>query len=137
MSATGAEAGNDLVQAGPATAALAAARAPALLGDGVRSTAGRPRKSLTRAIGVAILAVLAGLGAWQFLRNGIRTDFFPPFIAGAGSTPISRYSGPWLAAAAGAALVAALSALFAVLDLLRWSRARRANGGSRVISPPT
>lgn len=137
MTATGAEAGNDLVQAGPATPPPAATQAPGLMGDGVRSASARPRKMPARAIGIAVLAVLAGFGTWQLLQNGIRTDSFPPFIAGALSTPITRYSGPWLTAAAGAALVTALSLLFAVLDLRRWSRTRRANGGRLVILPPT
>ena len=137
MTATGAEAGSDLVRAGPATPPLAPTPPPGQQGAGVRSTSARPRKSLTRATGAAVLAVLAGFGTWQLLRNGIRTDFFPPFITGTVSTPITRYSGPWLTAAAGAALVMALSLVCAGVDLLRWSKGPQGERGGRVISPPT
>jgi len=69
-----------------------------------------------------VAAVLAAIGAWLLLRNGIRTDAYPAFLPGTESTGITRYSGPWLTAAAGVALVAALLLLSAGLDLLRWIR---------------
>ncbi len=75
-----------------------------------------------------VLAVLAAVAAWFLLRQGIRTDDFPPFIDGRQSTPITRYSGPWLTAASAMALIAALFLLFAVIDLVRWSRAKRDPG---------
>jgi hypothetical protein len=75
-----------------------------------------------------VLAVLAAAAAWFLLRHGIRTDDFPPFIDGQPSTPITRYSGPWLTAAAGMALLAATFLLFAVIDLVRWTRAKRDPG---------
>jgi hypothetical protein len=78
--------------------------------------------SLPRAIAAAVLAALAGAGAWLLLQHGVTTDPFPPFIDGAESTSITRYSGPWLTAAAGAALLAALLLLAAIVDLMRWSR---------------
>ncbi len=119
MTATGAEAGSDLAPVGPATSAgsrgaeLSVARVvPA-------------RRRLVRAVLAIALALLAALAAWFLLRHGIRTDAFPPFIAGEQVTPITRYSGPWLTAAAGMALVAALFLLFGVIDLSRWSRAKR------------
>lgn len=84
---------------------------------------------LPRAIAAAALAVLCGIGAWVLLQHGISTDAFPPFIDGAESTSITRYSGPWLTAAAGAGLLAALLLLAAVVELLRGSgRAVRAAG---------
>ena len=69
-----------------------------------------------------VLAVLAAIAAWFLLRHGIRTDDFPPFIDGQQATPITRYSGPWLTAAAGMALVAARLLVYAAVDLLRRSR---------------
>jgi hypothetical protein len=69
-----------------------------------------------------VLAVLAAVAAWFLLRHGIRTDDFPPFIAGQQATPITRYSGPWLTAAAAMALLAALFLLFAVVDMVRRSQ---------------
>jgi len=94
----------------------------------------RPRSRLIRAVLAVPLALLAAAAAWLLARQGIRTDEFPPFIAGAASTTITRYSGPWLTAAAGAALLSALLALSAVVDLIRWSRpvGARASGGERV-----
>jgi len=68
-----------------------------------------------------VAAVLAAIGAWLLLRNGIRTDAYPAFLPGTESTGITRYSGPWLTAAAGVALVAALLLLSAGLDLLAWN----------------
>ena len=68
------------------------------------------------------MAVLSGLTAIFLLRHGVRTDAFPPFIDGEQATQITRYSGPWLTAAAGMAVVAALFLLFAVVDLRRGSR---------------
>ena len=77
---------------------------------------------LPRAIAAGVLGILAAGAAWWLLQHGINTDTFPPFVDGAESTTITRYSGPWLTAAAGAALAAGLLVLSAVLDLLRWSR---------------
>ncbi len=72
-----------------------------------------------------VLAVLCALAAWLLLQHGIRTDDFPPFIGGEQTTPITRYSGPWLTAAAGMGLLAGLFLLLAVVDLVRWSRTNR------------
>jgi len=77
-----------------------------------------------QAILALVAAALAARGAWWLLRHGIRTDAFPPFLADAETTEITRYSGPWLTAAAGAALGAALMLLLAVVRLVQWSRPR-------------
>ena len=82
----------------------------------------RPRSRLIRAIVAVPFALLAAAAAWLLARQGIRTDEFPPFIAGAAATMITRYSGPWLTAAAGAGLLAALLVLSAVVGLIRWFR---------------
>ena len=79
-----------------------------------------------QAVAASVAAVLSAGGAWWLLRKGIRTDAFPPFLADAQTTAITRYSGPWLTAAAGAALLAALLLLLAVVRLVRWSRPRSA-----------
>jgi len=86
--------------------------------------AGAGNRRLIRGVGAAVLAVAAGLAAWWLLVRGVSTDDFPPFLDSQSATPITRYSGPWLTAAAGAALVAALLVLAALFDLVRWSRAR-------------
>ena len=130
MSATGAEAGSDLVPAGPGRpsstdAAVSTGIGPdepatgELVGDRIT----RSPRQLVRAAAAGILAVLAGGAAWLLLRHGVRTDAFPPFLASTSSTPITRYSGPWITAAAGAALVAALLLLSALVDVVRWSTA--------------
>lgn len=85
--------------------------------------------SLPRAITAAVLAVLAAVGAWWLLGRGVVTDVWPPFVDGTDSTLITRYSGPWLTAAAGAALLSALLLLAAAVDLLRWSRHRVRTAG--------
>jgi hypothetical protein len=77
-----------------------------------------------------MLATVAGIAAWWLLGRGVRTDDFPPFLDTQSVTPITRYSGPWLTAAAGAALVAALLLLAAVFDLIRFSRARAAQSSA-------
>ena len=116
MTATGAEAGSDLAPVGPAASADFQGAEWAI------PKAVPARRRLFRAVIAMVLAVVTAVAAWMFLRHGIRTDEFPPFIDGQQSTPITRYSGPWLTAAAAMALVAALFLLFAVVDLVRRSR---------------
>ena len=87
--------------------------------------AGAGSRRLIRGVGAAVLAVAVGLAAWWLLGRGVRTDDFPPFLDSQSVTPITRYSGPWLTAAAGAAVLAALLVIAAVFDLVRWSRARK------------
>ena len=136
MTATGAEAGRNLAPAGPVVTTAA---------DGVRPTdpasvegatgvsagdvTSHSPRLMFRGIIAGILAVLAGGGAWLLLRHGVRTDAFPPFLTDTDATPITRYSGPWITAAAGAALLAALLLLSAVLDLIRWSRTAPRDAG--------
>ncbi|MET0864386.1 MAG: hypothetical protein ABWZ98_08610 [Nakamurella sp.] len=86
--------------------------------------AGTGSHLLARGLIALGLTVAAGVACWWLLGRGVSTDDFPPFLDGQTATPITRYSGPWLTAAAGAALLAGLSLLLAVFDLLRWSRAR-------------
>lgn len=116
MTSTGAEAGSNPVPAGPVviTATNEFGAAPS-----------RSSRLMVRGIIAGILAVLAGAGAWLLLRHGVRTDTFPPFLADTESTPITRYSGPWITAAAAVALLAALLLLSAALDVIRWATAKR------------
>lgn len=80
------------------------------------------RSSPVRAVVFAILAVAAGVAGVLALRRGISSDDFPPFLADQQYTTITKYSGPWLTAAAGAALLAGLLLLAAVVELTRWLR---------------
>lgn len=107
--------------------------------SGANGTAvGSGRVSLLRTGAAAVGGVLAAVTAVLLARNGVRTNTFPPFIPGTSSTTITRYSGPWLTAGAGAALVAALLMLWAVVDLRRWVRARRADrAGERIAGTRT
>jgi hypothetical protein len=134
VSATGAEAGSNLVPAGPvlpttAAGSLSTGIIPAEPATGEPDAVGRSPRQLLRAVIAGILAVLAGAVAWLLLRHGVRTDSFPPFLTGSQATPITRYSGPWITAAAGAALLAALLLLSALFDAIRWSRAAPTGAG--------
>jgi hypothetical protein len=136
VTATGAGAGSNLAAAGPIspTAADAAVTAeadagPPASGERVGDAVVRSPRRLLRAVVCGILAVLAGVAAWLLLQHGIRTDAFPPFLAATSSTPITRYSGPWITAAAAAGLLAGLVLLFALFDAIRWSRAAPRSAG--------
>jgi hypothetical protein len=136
VTATGAEAGSNLVPAGPVVTTAAddarptdPASAERATGAPVGEVTSRSPRLMVRGIIAGILAVLAGGGAWLLLRHGVRTDAFPPFLTDTDATPITRYSGPWITAAAGAALLAALLLLSAVLDLIRWSRTAPRDAG--------
>ena len=89
---------------------------------GAAPTARSRRVLLIRSICTAVAAAVAAICSWLLLQNGIRTDAYPAFLPGFENTEITRYSGPWLTAAAGVALVAALLLLSAGLDLVRWYR---------------
>lgn len=102
-------AGNDLgdVRAG------ALASAPGGTSDlgpdgGPRVDAGRDRRSLLPTLGAGVLALLFLAAAWFAAGRGIITDTWPAFLPDTDSTSITRYSGPWLTAAAAAALGAGL-----------------------------
>jgi hypothetical protein len=84
---------------------------------------GAGRRRLVRGVVAIVLAAGAGVVAWWLVGRGVHTDDFPAFLETQSVTPITRYSGPWLTAAAGAALAAALLVMAAVFDLVRWSRA--------------
>lgn len=139
MTATGAEAGSDPVPAAPAFPVVVAdtvstvsnadtVRTPETESSGLTQRV-RSRTLLIRSSVGAVLALLTAAAGWLLLQHGIRTDYFPPFLEATESTPITRYSGPWLTAAAAAALVAALLLMFAARDLIRWSRAKQADAG--------
>jgi Na+/proline symporter len=102
---------------------------PVVTATATASPAGRNRSSrqLIRGVVAAGLAVLAGVACWWLVGRGVRTDNFPPVLGTQTVTPITRYSGPWLTAAAGAALLAALLLLAAAFDLIRWWRAKAVN----------
>jgi len=69
--------------------------------------------------------VLALIGSWFLLRSGVQVDTWPAFLTGADSTSITRYSGPWITAAAAALLVAGLLLLLGTVDLVRYRRSVR------------
>ena len=136
MTATGAEAGRNLAPAGPVVTTAAddvrptdPASVEGATGVSAGDVTSHSPRLMFRGIIAGILAVLAGGGAWLLLRHGVRTDAFPPFLTDTDATPITRYSGPWITAAAGAALLAALLLLSAVLDLIRWSRTAPRDAG--------
>lgn len=124
MTTTGAGAENGLMPARPLDAVTPAA---AKRGEAEAVGAGRTG-SLVRALVALVVSVAAAVVALLLVRYGIRTDEFPPFLAGTSQTPITRYSGPWITAGAGAALMSALFLLFAVVDAVRWARSR--SGGT-------
>jgi len=80
---------------------------------------------LIRAIVAAGATVLLMVATVQLFRHGIRPDNFPPFLAGTTRTVITRYSPPWIAGAAGTAVLAALSFTSFSADLFRRVRLQR------------
>ena len=72
-----------------------------------------------------VAAAAALVGSWFLLRSGIHVDTFPPFLAAAGPASVTRYSGPWITAAAAAALAAGLLLLLGAVDLVRYRRSTR------------
>jgi hypothetical protein len=83
------------------------------------------RRRLVRGALAVLAAVLALLGSWALLRTGVQVDAWPSFLPDADSTSITRYSGPWITAAAAAALVAGLLLLMGTTDLVRYRRSTR------------
>ena len=75
------------------------------------------RRSLLPTIGAGILALLFLAAAWFAAGRGIITDTWPAFLPDTDSTSIIRYSGPWLTAAAAAALGAGLCVMALVRRL--------------------
>lgn len=101
------------------------------LGTGQPGVAGDPNSGQVAGAGArrgsrpivvsAVLMVLFLAAAWFATRRGILTDTWPAFLPNTDSTAITRYSGPWLTAAAGALLGAGLSAM-ALVRAVRTSR---------------
>lgn len=89
----------------------------ALAGSRVDAPGGR-RSRLRPVVVAAVLAVLFLAAAWIAARRGIVTDTWPAFLPGTDSTSITRYSGPWLTAAAAAVLGAGLSIMALVRGLI-------------------
>jgi len=85
------------------------------------------RRQLVRGALAVVVAVLALVGSWALLRHGIQADDWPSFLADSGTTSITRYSGPWITAAAAAALVAGLLLLLGAVDLVRYRRSSRSS----------
>lgn len=67
----------------------------------------------------AVMAAVAAGAAWWLGRRGVTVDTWPPFVQGTDSTAITRYSGAWLTAAAGAVLIAALLLVAVVRRVVR------------------
>lgn len=57
---------------------------------------------------VAVLLVPAAFWCWH---RGLRTADFPPYTKGVAVQPITYYSGPWVSAAVGCVVLAALLSL--------------------------
>ncbi|SDO95277.1 hypothetical protein SAMN04515671_2459 [Nakamurella panacisegetis] len=86
---------------------------------------------LVRAIvaGTATIALLMVAGL--LFAHGVRDDTFPPYLSGTKSTTIVRYSAPWIAGAAGCALLAGLAFVSFGVDLFRHLRLQRARRAGR------
>lgn len=89
---------------------------------------------LIRSIVAGAAAVLLLVGAVLLFDHGVRPDHFPSYVSGT-PTVITRYSGPWIGAAAGLALLSALAFTSCGIDLFRWARLRRAerSGATRSV----
>lgn len=88
------------------------------------SAADAKRWLLRAALAIAV-AVLALIGSGFLMRTGVKVDTWPSFLPDAGSTSITRYSGPWISAAAAALLLAGLLLLLGSVDLVRYRRSAR------------
>lgn len=90
-------------------------------------TGSRPMSGvLVLRISLAALAAMGCLiGAVLAYRYALRPTDWGVFIEGDGSTIITRYSGPWLGAAAGLALLAGLLVVSLTTDSVRLHRLRR------------
>lgn len=78
-------------------------------------------RSAVAAVATVLLFVVAGL----LFAHGVRDDAFPPYLAGQKSTMITRYSAPWIAGAAGCALLGGLAFVSCGVDLFRRLRLQR------------
>lgn len=102
-----------------------------------RAIGGLASALLVRGVLSAAATVILLVAAVLLFRNGIRVDRFPSFVAGTDHTDITRYSGPWIAAAFVATLVAAVILTLGVVDLVRRLRLRPARipGRPRDLGP--
>ena len=94
------------------------------------AAAGRAAGDVSTVLAIRVLvAAVATIGlstaAILLYRHGVRPDHFPTGITGLDAV-VTRYSGPWIGAAAATALLAALSLTSCIVDLFRWARLRRA-----------
>ncbi len=80
---------------------------------------------LVRVVLAGVATVLLAVAAALLFRHGVRSNDFPPYATGATRTVIQRYSGPWIGAAALAALLAGLCLTSCGADLLRRIRLQR------------
>ena len=92
---------------------------------------------LIRAIVAAVATVVLLVVAVLLFRHGIHNNAFPGYLDGQKSTEITRYSAPWIAGAAGVALLAGLSFTSFGTDLFRRVRLQRVRrrsivGGSAI-----
>ena len=86
---------------------------------------------LVRSIVAGAATVLLVVVAVLLFDHGVRDDTFPPYLSGAKSTTIVRYSAPWIAGAAGCALLAGLAFVSFGVDLFRRIRLQRARDAGR------
>lgn len=83
-------------------------------------------RSIVAGGATVLLLVVAGL----LLAHGIRGDAFPGYLSDGKNVTIVRYSAPWIAGAAGCALLAGLSFVSFGVDLFRRIRLQRARVSS-------
>ncbi len=81
---------------------------------------------LVRSVVAAVATVVLVVAAVFLFRHGVRGDHFPPYLSGSTTTVITRYSAPWIAGAAGVALLAGLSFTSVAVDVFRRIRLQRA-----------
>ncbi len=98
--------------------------------DAPARAAARRRTPVWRPALCLVLAVGAGVAAWLMVRQGVTVNEFPPFLPDGVPTEITRYSGPWLAGAGAAAVVAAVLLVVAGSDMLG-ARSGRAADAAR------
>lgn len=117
MSTAGARDGVGDVRAGALAAAQPDGTTALDAGEGAGNDPTGARQSRMRIVVPALLALMFLLAAGVAVRRGIIIDTWPAFLPGTDSTSITRYSGPWLTAAAAALLGAGLSIMALVRSL--------------------
>ena len=122
MSTAGARDGVGDVRAGALAATQPGGITALEAGKGTGVDSAGARWTLLRTVVAGLLALMFLLAAGVAARRGIIADTWPAFLPGTDSTSITRYSGPWLTAAAAAVLGAGLS----IMALVRGLTARTA-----------